>query len=918
MSLKEFTKEIFTREGLNEDDINVYLRFLRIPRATISQVWLSLGEEYEEKYEQVQEITEKLIEKGFLKKIEGIVDRYIPLEPFFELFTNQSENFRDEIATTKDKLLTDQNERFEKLESIQNDSIQKVQSAVDNQIKAFFEDSDAKNSDKKAVIDKATNRFTDTTKQVEADLHSILEEDYSRLTNDVNKVDQDADQVWDNNSQKFTEDNNGLNQELTTLTETENNKLKELTQNENSELETLTNKHNENLKSEENNIHMIIDTLESDLKSISNSLISDNESKINTATDNVNKIIADLLADFSERISNLETELKQSLDEHVERHKNVANELKPKMEQILEKYLERMNKVITDLKNRISKILSEHISHVKNTTQSLQSDLKNRIEQRHSTLEEQTNNFKENTLQLIDNLLARANDFTDFSEDMANKGFFWIGKKKKYKAKNEKVIEDVLTYTEPMKEDFVQESEQYVQKTRDTTNELKSEIDEIMARENQTLSGESEDLDKKAQDTINAELETLATDMASEIDNTLQGGIKDCSETTIKLKDSLEKSLKQHHSQYDDAINHHKEETLRHYTNFDGDIKRNNETWVKDSETKFSGAKREVSTEIDNQVRDTTDYMNNQTQNLNDYKDSQIDNINEHLQKTTTKNDEHSQKFENDVESVKKKQREIYDALLKKVRGDFDKSKSNISEKIDSEIKLWNVESADMNGKLKNMLADHKSKYEENAKTLETSLSNTTQETTKDIKDAVANFTLEFMTSIDDATEFAEKNEEKLSDIHQASKKVEETSKVNTWHTVGRNALISAIKDAIYRVKSSVIVVMPTVIPEILKLISEFAFQKKAVRFLLTSHWDMGQYGNIIQKMKQLGNIQFRNLTSQGEYYACTRDAEEIIIAPATDKEGELISIHSTQEGYAKLYSSVIGPMFLSNSRPIK
>lgn len=282
------------------------------------------------------------------------------------------------------------------------------------------------------------------------------------------------------------------------------------------------------------------------------------------------------------------------------------------------------------------------------------------------------------------------------------------------------------------------------------------------------------------------------------------------------------------------------------------------------------------------------------------------------------KNDDHSQKFENDVKEIKTKQREIYDTLLNKVRGDFDNSKKKISDKIDAEIKLWNEESTNMNEEIKDMLADHKAKYEENAKTLQNSLSNTTQETTKDTKDAVANFTLEFMTSIDDATELAEKNEEKLGDIHQASKKIEETSKVNTWHTIGRDALISAIKDAIYRVKSSVIVVMPQVIPEVLKLISEFAFKKKAVRFLLTSHWDMSQYGTIIQKMKKLGNIQFRNLTSKGEYYACTRDAEEIIIAPATDKESELISIHSTQQGYAKLYSSVIGPMFLSNSRPIK
>ena len=86
MSLKEFTKEVFTRYGLTEDDIKVYLGYLRVPRATMSEVYLSF-EEGEIEYAKVDEITKKLIESKFLLKVEGIVDRFIPLEPFFELFT---------------------------------------------------------------------------------------------------------------------------------------------------------------------------------------------------------------------------------------------------------------------------------------------------------------------------------------------------------------------------------------------------------------------------------------------------------------------------------------------------------------------------------------------------------------------------------------------------------------------------------------------------------------------------------------------------------------------------------------------------------------------------------------------------------------------------------------------------------------
>ena len=102
MSLKDFTKEVFTRYGFTEDHINIYLVYLRIPRATTSEVYMTLVDEHEElQYDTVLEVTNWLVEKGFLKRVEGIIDRYIPLQPYFELFTSESESFRNEIAKIK-------------------------------------------------------------------------------------------------------------------------------------------------------------------------------------------------------------------------------------------------------------------------------------------------------------------------------------------------------------------------------------------------------------------------------------------------------------------------------------------------------------------------------------------------------------------------------------------------------------------------------------------------------------------------------------------------------------------------------------------------------------------------------------------------------------------------------------------------
>jgi len=751
MSLKEFTKEIFTRYGFTEEQINVYIVYLRVPRATSSEVYLSLSEDHPDlTYEIVLEITNWLVEKDFLKKVTGIVDRYIPLEPFFELYIGESKIFRDEIAKTKDSILADQSNRFEKLEAIQDKSISEVATAVEDQISLFFEDSDTKNNNKRDRINSSRNRFTDTSKTLEENLHSIM------------------------------------------------------------------------------------DTLNSNNKNICDTRVNENESTVNKAKDNLTSLIAELLSDFSKRIEDLEKELKSNLDDHVDRHQTIANDLKPRMEQILEKYLERMDKIVVDLKERISNLLKEHLNHLKNTTDTLQTNLKATVDERHRVLTDQTNEFKSMTLTLIDNLLEHANRFTDFTAEMGKKGFFWMGKKKKYKARHETTIQNILTFTEPMKADFTKTSEDYVKNTRDTTDLLKTEVTDIVTKENDNVVTETTELDHKAQETINVQLETLATDMSGEIDSTLQSGVKDCSDTTTKLKDSLENSLKTHNRQYDEAITRHKEDSLRHYNEYDSDVKRIKEEWIRDLDDKFIGGKR------------------------------------------------------------------------------------NISDKITEEINLWGDETADLDRNLGEMLIDHKSKYEENAKTLQGSLTATTRDTTQNIKDAIADFTLQFMNSIDDATEIAEKNENTLGDIHKASSSIPEIEEITTWQVVGRDALIAAIKDAIYRVKSSIIIVMPYVIPEILQVISEFAYQKKAVRFMLTSRFDMATFGDIIRKMMGLGNIQFRQLSGAMEFFALTRDAEEVIIGPATEKEGEMISVVSNQTAFSILYSQFIGPIFQANSRPIK
>ena len=848
MSLKDFTKEVFTRYGFTEDTISVYLAFLRIPRATISQVYMYLNKDADIEFDNIEtdlknitEITTDLESKGFLKKIPGIVDRYIPLEPFFDLFIKESKVLRDSISKIKDVVLADQSHRFETLEGIQDNSINEITNAVETQINDFFVDSDKKDSYKKETIDVANKRLTETLKTLENELHETVEKDYSELKTDVDTLDYE------------------VNDELDKISET----------------------HNKATKALEFNFHNILNTLNDTVKKISKTFVDTSETGTTTAKNDINKIIKDLLDDFSNRISSLETELKKDLDQHVDHHKDEAADLKPKMEKILEKYMDQMNKVVVDLKERADSLFKEHISTLNNTSNQLQDRIKDHVDQRHETLENQVKKFRDTTLTLMENLLTISEKLSGLSKDLKKRGSafkaLFAGKHKKYKAIYKEVQEKVATISDTLKQEFSESTDVYVEDTLTTTRNLKNDVTTTISIENEEFNKQTTDLNSRAQSTIDADMGPLASELAAEVEGTIDEGVKHCSDTTLKLKDSLETSLHQHHDDYEKSITRHNELTIKHYDGSDADVKRLNDDFTKDMDIKFNDGITDTTTEVNSQIEDIDNHRDN----------------------------------------YRKKQRQMFDERLNKIRADFDRSKQSTSSKVDGEISFFIGDCDGLDTNLHGMLDDHKNKYKENATTLQGSLSNTVKDTIQNVKDAIADFTLQFMNSIDDCSENTEKNEEKLSDIDKASSAIPEIKEVNTWHTVGVEALIAAVKDTIHRTKSSIIIVTPTVIPEILQLCSQVAFQKKAARFLLTSHWDLARYGDIITKMKTLGNIQFRQLKSKGDFFAVTRDAEEVILAPASKKDEEIIAVISEETGYAILYSQFIGPIFQANSRPI-
>jgi hypothetical protein len=1052
MSLKEKLPEIFLRYGLSEEEFLIYSVYLGLPQATVGEV-ANILEKEEEAVEQLQKITDKLVELKFLKVVPGVINRYIPLEPYFELYVKESQTFRDEISTIKDNVLADQSKRFEKLEAIENGAVGEVDKAVANQVNDFFKDSDAHDVDKKSVITAADKRFTETSKSLEnfiqtttfaardrftetgkglekdlqtglfkardrftqtgktlendvqaglfkardrftntgkglekdlqgglfkardryestskaleKDLHTHVDDNYGKFKTELNARDTSSKAVWDKNSAKFTGDNNQLN----------------------TDLDGITAAHNSQSKALEANLHKMTDDLNAALKSIADGFKSQYDGGIQEQKGTLNKIIDDLLEDVANRLAKLETECKKDLDAHVDHHKENADGLKPRLDEILEKYIKRMKNVVEELKKNISKLLLEQMDHVNETTSKLRNQLNERVEARQNQLVNQVQTFEKNTVILIDNLKDISDKLSELSVILSSRGSAWkalfLGRHKMWLERYEEIAERVSKISGSMKDDFQNSTAGYVKETKETTGSLQGEINQITSDENEGLKSATTALDKKQKEVITAELEGLAGDLSKEVDGTIQHNIKHCQDTTVKLKDSLENTLHTHKQDYDVAVNRHRQNGLKHYDGCNADVKKNVDSWYGNMDREHQRIKADASAEVANQIRDTND----------------------HLKKTKDKNVTHSKEFERDVKEVETNQRNIFDELLRVIQDDFKQCKTNISEKINNEINLikdetrqmddlqhqkidaeidlfknevkemddlqhqkidaeidlfknevkemddlqhqkidaeinlfkdeiakvdseqhrsideqialFHSECETMENKLHVLLEDHKARYQDNAQNLQASLTKTVKDNIQNVKDAIADFTLNFMNSIDEGLEKAETNEEKLTGIMTAAAAVEKLENFTTWHVVGKEPLISAMIDSIWRVKSTIIIVTPVVEQKILEHLSQAAYKKKNVRFFYTTNWDLQTWGSVIEKMKSLGNIQFRNLKGTGEFYALSRDAEEVILGPNAKEIKDMVSIVSIQEGYCQLYSSFIGPIFQANSRPL-
>ncbi|MEM1658971.1 MAG: helix-turn-helix domain-containing protein [Candidatus Jordarchaeales archaeon] len=97
MPLKIVSKELLGQFGLSESEVNVYLVALSLGEFSV----YDLASHLSLPYESVRDVVERLVERGFLRKLPAVVDRYVALTPFLELFIELYERTLGEINALK-------------------------------------------------------------------------------------------------------------------------------------------------------------------------------------------------------------------------------------------------------------------------------------------------------------------------------------------------------------------------------------------------------------------------------------------------------------------------------------------------------------------------------------------------------------------------------------------------------------------------------------------------------------------------------------------------------------------------------------------------------------------------------------------------------------------------------------------------
>ncbi|MCF2144258.1 MAG: hypothetical protein K9W42_11210 [Candidatus Heimdallarchaeota archaeon] len=201
MSKKIVQSSLLSQIGFSENEQQVYLTILGIGNASLGEIALQTQLPLEE----IQQIIQELTNRGYLKKIEGKINRYIAVEPFLKGFLFVEKEFQNDIINIENSLISSIDNNYSNLVK-QMDEFRVAVEPIYNKI---VEELRTSNEQLKMDLTNAIYRHSDKIANLAEDFDLLLTEGFSKaflsISNELSNLSNEISIILREESDRATE-----------------------------------------------------------------------------------------------------------------------------------------------------------------------------------------------------------------------------------------------------------------------------------------------------------------------------------------------------------------------------------------------------------------------------------------------------------------------------------------------------------------------------------------------------------------------------------------------------------------------------------------------------------------------------------------------------------------------------------------
>ncbi len=447
------------------------------------------------------------------------------------------------------------------------------------------------------------------------------------------------------------------------------------------------------------------------------------------------------------------------------------------------------------------------------------------------------------------------------------------------------------------------EFESAIETSRNANMAMNAEIDQTIAAANNELVDTKTDL----MDSLRTHLNEMNQSFSNEISIITANGEKEINDVAVTTKAGLEQSISESTSEFDSEMDEARQSIADTVSQGSQAIKSSMVSIKEEFEISKEQIQSGVSSSFDS-VSDELSAHRTESQ-------SRIDALTNSLTsglvtKLDTKNQEIEDLKNRTSTSIRDRNEEVKNAIASSASDLQSRTKNLLTTNLESS----KAELEGLTSKLKQDIARSYQELEGQQDALRETLSSSIAKLEESPMLGLTDETLEqaFAPSSKDQVD-TRQIAERLSSVWDRVRATDFPGAKKTWNVVTRNAVNAHIMDMLERAKSKVTLI----VPEASDVPTETLMSLKTTTGVELVVTESGLLGKAVKPLIGRGNIRVRS-RSEKDVFACVRDSEEVIMAPAATNDADVIGVVSEDDGFVKFVMSIIGPIFQAKTKLLK